>query len=82
ERHRAAWAQAIHASGHDALSLPSGAGHDAMMMANVTSISMLFVRCGNGGISHHPLETVSVDDVRVAVDVVQRFLARVGPRGG
>jgi len=53
-----------------------------MMMANVTSISMLFVRCGNGGISHHPLETVSVDDVRVAVDVVQRFLARVGPRGG
>lgn len=82
ERHRAAWTQAIHASGHDALSLPSGAGHDAMMMANVTSISMLFVRCGNGGISHHPLETVSVDDVRVAVDVVQRFLARVGPRGG
>jgi len=76
ERYRAAWTQAIHASGHDALSLPSGAGHDAMMMANVTHISMLFVRCGNGGISHHPLETVSVDDVRVAVDVVQRFLAQ------
>lgn len=76
DRYRAAWTQAIHASGHDALSLPSGAGHDAMMMANVSPISMLFVRCGNGGISHHPLETVSEDDVRVAVDVVQRFLAQ------
>ncbi len=55
-------------------SLPSGAGHDAMMMARVTDIAMLFVRCGNGGISHNPLETMTADDAEIAAAVVQRFL--------
>ena len=41
------------------LHLPSGAGHDAMKMATITPIGMLFVRCGNGGISHNPDE---IDD--------------------
>jgi allantoate deiminase len=34
---------------------------------------MLFVRC-EGGISHNPAESVSVDDVAVAIDVMGRFL--------
>ncbi len=38
--------------------LTSGAGHDAMEMAGAGPAGMLFVRCGNGGISHSPLETV------------------------
>ena len=42
--------------------LASGAGHDAVMFAGVTDIGMLFVRCGNGGISHSPLETVTAED--------------------
>lgn len=46
--------------------LPSGAGHDAMMMARITSACMLFVRCGNGGISHNPLETITPEDVDLA----------------
>src|SRR6516162_6670886 len=33
---------------------PSGAGHDAMMFDALTDIAMLFVRCGNGGVSHSP----------------------------
>jgi allantoate deiminase/N-carbamoyl-L-amino-acid hydrolase len=54
--------------------LPSGAGHDAMMMAGLTDIGMLFVRCGNGGISHHPLETMSSADAGIAARVFEDFL--------
>jgi beta-ureidopropionase / N-carbamoyl-L-amino-acid hydrolase len=61
-------------TGEPAPRLPSGAGHDAMMMASVTDIGMLFVRCGNGGISHNPAETLSADDAAVAARVFQDFL--------
>lgn len=54
--------------------LPSGAGHDAMMIARVTEICMLFVRCGNGGISHNPLETVTAEDVDLAALALLDFL--------
>ncbi|HTT12549.1 MAG TPA: allantoate amidohydrolase [Burkholderiaceae bacterium] len=54
--------------------LPSGAGHDAMMLARITDACMLFVRCGNGGISHNPLETVAADDVDLAGLVFLDFL--------
>jgi acetylornithine deacetylase/succinyl-diaminopimelate desuccinylase-like protein len=40
--------------GGKALRLPSGAGHDAMILAEVTDVGMLFVRCGAGGVSHNP----------------------------
>ena len=33
--------------------LPSGAGHDAMKLHEVMPQAMLFVRGGNGGISHN-----------------------------
>lgn len=51
-------------------SLTSGAGHDAMMFPGVTDIGMLFVRCGNGGISHNPLETVTAEDADVAARIL------------
>lgn len=54
--------------------LPSGAGHDAMAMAALTRVGMLFVRSGNGGISHHPAESVSEADVDVAGRVLWDFL--------
>lgn len=70
-----AWSASIErVTGQAAIRLPSGAGHDAMMMACVTDIGMLFVRCGNGGISHHPAETLSADDAAVAARVFQDFL--------
>ncbi|QBB70441.1 2-oxo-4-hydroxy-4-carboxy-5-ureidoimidazoline decarboxylase [Pseudolysobacter antarcticus] len=56
------------------LHLPSGAGHDAMKMASICAIGMLFVRCGNGGISHNPLETLSADDADIAARVFSDFL--------
>jgi N-carbamoyl-L-amino-acid hydrolase len=70
-----AWAASIERiTGRAALRLPSGAGHDAMMMASLTDIGMLFVRCGNGGISHHPDEALSAADADVAARVFQDFL--------
>ena len=42
--------------------LTSGAGHDSMIMAEVTDVAMLFVRCRDG-LSHHPDEFVSLLDV-------------------
>ena len=59
--------------------LPSGAGHDAMAMAQITGVGMLFLRCGNGGISHNPLETMTADDVEVAAQVLLDFLRSFTP---
>lgn len=59
--------------------LLSGAGHDAVMMASLTAIGMLFVRCGNAGISHHPGETLSAADAELAAQVFTDFLCRYVP---
>jgi hydantoinase/carbamoylase family amidase len=61
-------------TGAPAQALPSGAGHDTMMMVRLTEVGMLFVRCGNGGISHHPDETMTAADARLATDVFRDFL--------
>jgi allantoate deiminase len=66
--------------GLQAYELPSGAGHDAMMMQRVTDVAMLFVRCGNGGISHNPLETISADDAQLAAEAFVDFLRHFQPR--
>jgi acetylornithine deacetylase/succinyl-diaminopimelate desuccinylase-like protein len=54
--------------------LPSGAGHDAMKMAAITAIGMLFVRCGNGGISHHPDEILADADAELAARAFEDFV--------
>ncbi len=54
--------------------LPSGAGHDAMAMAALTDVAMLFVRCGNDGISHHPDETMTLTDAGIAAKVFKHFV--------
>ena len=48
------------------LSLPSGAGHDAIAIAQLWPVGMLFARCDRG-ISHHPAESVMEVDVMQAV---------------
>jgi len=61
-------------TGAAAARLPSGAGHDAMILAEVTDAGMLFVRCGAGGVSHNPAETVTAEDAGLAADVLLDFL--------
>jgi N-carbamoyl-L-amino-acid hydrolase len=54
--------------------LPSGAGHDAAMMAGLTQSAMIFLRCGNGGVSHSPLEIITEEDADFAARVLFDFL--------
>ena len=60
---------AVEATGVRLVRLPSGAGHDAAVMARICDVAMLFVRCA-GGVSHNPSEAVTAADVAVAIDVV------------
>jgi len=59
--------------------LPSGAGHDAMTMARITDVAMLFTRCGNGGISHNPLEVMTADDAEISAQIFLDFLRQFKP---
>lgn len=68
------WAAAIARQGLPLRHLPSGAGHDAMAIAAIADVAMLFVRCGNGGISHHPTETMTTEDAATAAAVFRDFV--------
>jgi beta-ureidopropionase / N-carbamoyl-L-amino-acid hydrolase len=57
--------------------LPSGAGHDAMMFDGLTDTAMLFVRCGNGGVSHSPREIITAEDADIAARVVLDAVLRL-----
>jgi len=68
------WAAAVQRQGVPVRHLPSGAGHDAMAIAAIADVAMLFVRCGNGGISHHPTETMTAEDAEIAARVFADFV--------
>jgi allantoate deiminase len=65
--------RAVAEVGLPVIGLPSGAGHDAVMMSTLLPAGMLFVRCA-GGISHHPDEAVTASDVAAAIEVIDRVL--------
>jgi len=70
---------AVQRSGLPRFDLLSGAGHDAMAIAALTDVCMLFTRCGNGGISHNPLEIMTADDAEIAAQVLLDFLRNFKP---
>jgi acetylornithine deacetylase/succinyl-diaminopimelate desuccinylase-like protein len=75
---RQAVCDAIASRGLAALELPSGAGHDAGILAAAgVDAAMLFVRSLNDGVSHSPGELSSDEDVALAVDVLTDALARL-----
>ena len=75
---RAALAGEIAARGLPAVELPSGAGHDAGILAAAgVDAAMLFVRSLAGGISHSPDEHSSDEDVELAVEVLAGALWRL-----
>lgn len=47
----------------------SGAGHDAMLLAEITEVGMLFVRCKKG-ISHQPEEWADKEDIALGTNVL------------
>jgi allantoate deiminase len=56
--------------------LPSGAGHDAMIVGRHIPVAMLFVRSKNG-ISHNPKEWSSLNDCAHGAHVLKHFLEDV-----
>lgn len=70
-RLQAVLTQAVNEVQGRSLSLPSGAGHDAIAIAERWPVGMLFVRC-KGGVSHHPAESVTRQDVALAIAAFRR----------
>jgi len=71
------WERAVAALGLPLQRLPSGAGHDAMKLHELMPQAMLFVRGGNAGISHNPLETITNDDAELCVRAMAQLLEQV-----
>lgn len=67
---------AMEAAGLPQKRMPSGAGHDAMVMAARIPSAMLFLR-SPCGISHNPAETVQGEDVEASLHVMRGFLQRL-----
>jgi allantoate deiminase len=67
---------AIRASGCTPHRMPSGAGHDAMILAERIPAAMIFLRTP-GGISHDPAESVLVEDVACAIESGTNLLRRL-----
>jgi hydantoinase/carbamoylase family amidase len=75
ERPLAALRDEIERRGLPVVELPSGAGHDAAILAAAgVPTAMLFVRSLNGGVSHSPAEESSAEDVALAVDILTAAL--------
>ena len=51
------------------LTLPSGAGHDAQILAEVTDSGLIFIPCEDG-ISHSPEENIKWQDLEIATNLL------------
>ncbi|MBI2733434.1 MAG: 2-oxo-4-hydroxy-4-carboxy-5-ureidoimidazoline decarboxylase [Aquabacterium sp.] len=74
---QARWEAAVAKLGLPVFKLPSGAGHDAMKLHEHMPQAMLFVRGGNAGISHNPLESITNDDAQLCVDAFMHLLEQL-----
>ncbi|MBB4825277.1 N-carbamoyl-L-amino-acid hydrolase [Sporosarcina luteola] len=57
------------------ITMPSGAGHDAMNMASLCPTSMIFVPSKNG-LSHNPAEYTSLEGLMEGAEVLRAFLLK------
>jgi allantoate deiminase len=67
---------AIQKAGCEPHRMASGAGHDAMILAEKTPAAMIFLRTSRG-ISHDPAEAVHLDDVARALECGQHLLTQL-----
>ncbi len=59
-------------------SLTSGAGHDGVAVSKICPIAMLFIRCRDG-LSHHPDEHTSPEDIGTGIAILTEFLKALKP---
>ncbi|HZA76635.1 MAG TPA: Zn-dependent hydrolase [Acidimicrobiales bacterium] len=62
--------------GHTVMRLPSGAGHDAQMLARVCPTGMVFVP-SRGGVSHNPAEFTEPEHLAAGTQVLAEVLAEL-----
>ncbi len=62
--------------GYSFLRLPSGAGHDAQILAGVTEVAMIFIPCVDG-ISHSPQENIDWEDLEKGANLLLQVLIRL-----
>jgi N-carbamoyl-L-amino-acid hydrolase len=75
---REAVRRACDALGLSSMPVISGAGHDAMSIARIAPSSLVFIPCRNG-VSHHPDEYASPDQVGAGCDaILHAVLERAG----
>ena len=67
---------AIQKTGCEPHRMASGAGHDAMILAEKVPAAMIFLRTP-GGISHDPAESVHLDDVAKALECGHHLLKQL-----
>jgi N-carbamoyl-L-amino-acid hydrolase len=68
------------ARGHSTMRMPSGAGHDAQMLARVCPAGMVFVPSIRG-ISHNPAELTADADLEAGANVLLHVLVRLATDG-
>jgi allantoate deiminase len=73
--------RAVERTGVPATTISSGAGHDAMIVAAHMPAAMLFIRTP-GGVSHHPDESVTEEDVTAALAAGGTFLDEMASAAG
>ncbi|WHX42721.1 M20 family metallo-hydrolase [Mesobacillus sp. AQ2] len=59
--------------GYKAMVLESGAGHDVMNMAAQWPSGLIFIKCRNG-LSHHPDEFASLEDLQIGTDILTQYV--------
>jgi allantoate deiminase len=69
-------ALAVQMAGCEPHRMASGAGHDAMILAEKVPAAMIFLRTP-GGISHDPAESVHLDDVAKALECGNHLLTQL-----
>lgn len=69
-------ADAARDAGKSCHRLPSGAGHDAQVLAEHVEAGMIFIPCVNG-VSHHPDEAITKKALSDGIDVLTRSLRNI-----
>ncbi len=62
--------------GYSSMILSSGAGHDALILANIAEPGMIFIPCLDG-ISHSPQEMIKWEDLEKGVNLLLQVLIRL-----
>ena len=68
--------EAVKSVGVDYMTMPSGAGHDAMHWTEVAPTGMIFIPCRDG-ISHNPVEFAAMDDIVAGAEVLENVIKNI-----